>query len=285
MEEQTAMLRSQESATSAPFLMGLPAGHNIFSNNAFQYTSQRRLLLTNKGQLQFGDRCAAYPMKCGGGGSGTTTSVDDRHLETCTSVKSGDTSRRHRKLQDTIVEMLRAVGARVAMADATEDYVTRARLAHAGVTVKTKGRTSGGDILVQTGLGGKSTPTVIDLTVVSEAVVTNSRDMHPAKTAEVNKVGPRKGYTEMYKKIGYEFRGFGIEIGGRLGPDAEGLIQIAKEMWWAVKGKSALPDGANWTCPSFTSYWRQRLVGVVQGFSAEMTVDRSRRVAELRVVA
>ena len=89
----------------------------------------------------------------------------------------------------------------------------------------------------------------------------------------------------MYERIGYGFRAFGVEIGGRLGPEAEGLIQIAKEMWWAVKGKGVLPEGANWTCPSFTSYWRQRLVGVVQGFSAEMTVGHSRRGAELRVVA
>jgi hypothetical protein len=63
------------------------------------------------------------------------------------------------------------------------------------------------------------------------------------------------------------------------------LIQIAKEMWREVKGKNAVPDEANWTCPSFTSYWRQRLVGVVQGFSAEMTMNRSRRTAELRVLA
>ena len=143
-----------------------------------------------------------------------------------------------------------------------------------------KGRTVGGDILVR-GLGGKDTPTVIDLTVVSEAVITNCRDKHPALTAEVVKVGTYK----VYDKILYGFRGFGMEIGGRLGPDAEGLIQIAKEMWWAVKGKHAVPDGANWTCPSFTSYWRQRLVGVVQGFTAEMALDRCRRVADLRVLA
>ena len=209
--------------------------------------------------------------------------MDDRHLETCTSVKSGDITRRHRQLQEVLVEMLRAVGARVALADATDDYVTRARLADAGVTIKSKGRTTGGDILVR-GLGGTDTPTVIDLTVVSEAVVTNCRHKHPAMTAELEKVSTRKGYKEMYKKIGYEFRAFGIEIGGRLGPEAEGLIQIAKEMWWVLKGKGALPDGANWTCPSFTSYWRQRVVGVVQGFTAEMTIARSRRVAELRVV-
>ena len=282
-EEQTAMLRSQESATSAPFLMGLPTGHNTLPNCAFQYIAQRRLLLTNKGQLEFGDRCAAYPMKCGGGGSGTTTSVDDRHLETCTSVKSGDITRRHRQLQDVLVEMLQAAGARVALADATDDYITRARLADAGVTPKARGRTTGGDILVRAGLRGKDTPTVIDLTVVSEAVITNCRDEYPAKTAELEKVGTRKGYKEMYEKIGYGFRAFGVEVGGRLGPEAEGLIQIAKEMWWTVKGKGVLPEGANWTCPSFTSYWRQRVVGVVQGFTAEMTLARSRRVAELRV--
>jgi hypothetical protein len=49
-------------------------------------------------------------------------------------------------------------------------------------------------------------------------------------------------------------------------------------------GKDAVPDGANWTCPSFSSYWRQRFVSVVQTSTAAMVLSRARRVAELRVL-
>ena len=90
-------------------------------------------------------------------------------------------------------------------------------------------------------------------------------------------------YTKMYDKIDYGFRGFGIEIGGRLGPEAEDLIQVAQGMWWEANGRKALPTGANWTCPSFASFWRQRMVGSVQGFTASMVLGRARRVAEIRV--
>ena len=93
----------------------------------------------------------------------------------------------------------------------------------------------------------------------------------------------RAKYSLMYDKISYDFDGFAIEIGGRgLGPAAEDLLTQLQKLWWNKMGKAALPDGANWTCPSFTSYWRQRLVGAAQGWTAAMGVARSRRVAELR---
>ena len=120
---------------------------------------------------------------------------------------------------------------------------------------------------------------VLDVTVVSERVTTNRRDEWPAKTAEEKK---HAKYSLMYDKISYDFDGFAIEIGGRLGPAAEDLLTQLQKLWWNKMGKAALPDGANWTCPSFTSYWRQRLVGAAQGWTAAMGVARSRRVAELR---
>jgi hypothetical protein len=49
------------------------------------------------------------------------------------------------------------------------------------------------------------------------------------------------------------------------------------------EGANALPDGADWTCPSFTVYWRQRIVGTAQQWAAAMTVDRSRQVRERRL--
>jgi hypothetical protein len=54
----------------------------------------------------------------------------------------------------------------------------------------------------------------------------------------------------MYSKISYDFKGFSVEIGGRLGPMAEELIADAQKMWLDLMGKDAVPDGANWTCPS-----------------------------------
>ena len=115
--------------------------------------------------------------------------------------------------------------------------------------------------------------------------------MNPAKTAEVNKVGLRKGYTEMYKKIGYEFQGFGIEIGGRVGARCLGLDPDSQRQGDVVggeRGKSALPDGANVLDVPLVHLLLATALdrgGTIQGFSAEMTVDRSRRLAELRVMA
>lgn len=281
--EQEAMLKSQATAATAPALMGLPIGGNVFPNRVFHWITQRRLLLTNIGQLCYGDVCAAHPTKCSRGNG--TSNVDDAHLETCTAVKEGDTTRRHRRLQDSLAAMLRAAGMRVALVDATEDYTTRALLARAGATVqRTSGRVRGGDILVYglDGLGPASTPTVIDLTVISERVTTNVRDEWPARSAETRKVTK---YVVMYDKISYNFRGFAVEIGGRLGPAAEELIGMAQKLWWELKGKKAVPAGSNWTCPSFASYWRQRMVGCVQGATGAMGVARARRVAELRMTA
>ena len=94
--EQVAMLRSQSSAATAPFLMGLPSGRNLLPNPEFQAIQQRRLLHLNISQCCFQDLCAAHPAKCSQGGEHRI--VDDAHLETCHSVKGGDTTRRHRHL-------------------------------------------------------------------------------------------------------------------------------------------------------------------------------------------
>jgi len=45
-----------------------------------------------------------------------------------------------------------------------------------------------------------------------------------------------------------------VEIGGRLRPEAEKLIENLQKMWWAKMGKKAISDDANWTFPSFSSY-------------------------------
>ena len=178
---------------------------------------------------------------------------------------------------------LKSVGVVVAIADATDDPTTRSLLERAGVARKMKagGRYKGGDILIPGGLGEDPKPLVIDLTIVNERAPTHLSHPWPAELAEMKKCSQYRG---MYDKIAYGIQGFGMEIGGRLGPAAENLIQLAQGLWWEANGKKALPAGANWTCPSFSSYWRQRFVGVVQRFNALMVRGRARRVAQLRVV-
>ena len=170
------------------------------------------------------------------------------------------------------------------MTDASQDQATRARLERANVVTPHRGgMTHGGDILIPHGLdmhpGPLSKPVVINLTVVSEWVYSHVSDVWPASTAEARK---RTKYTRMYDTIGYDFQGFAAEIEGRLGPEAEKLIENLQKIWWAKMGKKAIPDDANWTCPLFSSYWRQRLVGAVQGWTGAMLVGRVRQVADLR---
>ena len=117
--------------------------------------------------------------------------------------------------------------------------------------------------------------------MTSERSPSHLKEAHPSKSAEARKVTK---YASMYSKISYDFKGFSVEIGGRLGPMAEELIADAQKMWLDLMGKDAVPDGANWTCPSFSSYWRQRFVSVVQTSTAAMVLSRARRVAELRVL-
>ena len=280
--EQSAMLGSQASAATAPALLGLPARDNLFPNGAFQYVAQRRLLITNIGRYQCLDPCAASPKVCLGS-SEQLVNVTDAHHEVCTSVAGGDVTKRHNRLRDVIKAMLKSVGVVVAIADATDDPTTRSLLERAGVARKSKagGRYKGGDILIPRGLGEDPKPLVIDLTIVNERASTHLSHPWPAEFAEMHKRGE---YGDMYDKIAYDFRGFGMEVGGRLGPEAEELIQLAQGLWWEANGKKALPAGANWTCPSFSSYWRQRMVGEVQRFNALMVRGRARRVAQLRVV-
>jgi hypothetical protein len=77
-DEQRAMLRSQTPAATAPALLGLPTNDNTTTNSAFQWTAARRLLQTNIGRYQFGDKCPAYPKKCNLFGK----DLDDVHCET-----------------------------------------------------------------------------------------------------------------------------------------------------------------------------------------------------------
>ena len=261
--EQHAMLRSQKKASSAPFLMGLPTGPNAITNPEMWWLSQRRLLNLNIGQSTQGDQCAAAPNPCGYGRAGQST-VDDAHLEICTAVPGGDVTRRHRKVQECLTECIASVGGIVARTDANDDILTQTALQREGFTMTSRGgRAKGGDILVRNldGRGPTSKPMVLDVTVISERVTSNRRDEWPAKTAEEKK---RAKYSVMYDTISYDFDGFAIEIGGRLGPAAEALLCRLQKLWWDKMGKAALPDEANWTCPSFASYWRQRLVGAAQ---------------------
>ena len=105
----------------------------------------------------------------------------------------------------------------------------------------------------------------------------------PANAAEERKRnGPNK-YESMYDKIGYGFRGFAVEVGGRLGPEAESLIRWAQGAWLR-RGELDPPEGSDWTCPTFATYWRRRIIGSVQRASALMAVDQARRVAEQRLL-
>ena len=217
------------------------------------------------------------------GPSEVCSNVSDCHSESCNSVRGGDVTRRHAVLQKGVTMMLRSVNVSVALADATDDITTRALLKQAGFVLPRTGgggRAKGGDILAPRGIGTDTKPLVVDFTVVNERTAKWVADPFPADSAEQKKCGIYRG---MYDKITYGFRGFGMEIGGRLGPEAEALIQLAQGLWWDIHGKKVLPSGANWTCPSFASYWRQRLVGAVQRFNATMAVGRARRVAQLRV--
>ena len=92
-------------------------------------------------------------------------------------------------------------------------------------------------------------------------------------------------YADMYAKIDYEFVGFAVEVGGRLGPGAAAFFGRLRDRWEAKEGRRAVPELANWSCPSFTSYWRQRAVAArVQMHSAALLFARARRMAELHIV-
>ena len=147
------MLRSRSSAVTAPLLMGLPSGPTLISKRI----QQRRLLQLNISQCCFQDLCVAHPAKYSQGGE--HRSVDDAHLELCHAVKGGDTTRRHRHLQDTLVVMLKSASLKPAMTDATQDQATRARLERANlVTPHRGGMTRGGNILIPHGLDTRPGP-------------------------------------------------------------------------------------------------------------------------------
>ena len=66
-----------------------------------------------------------------------------------------------------------------------------------------------------------------------------------------------------------------------MGGAAEALLATLKARWEDKMGVGTPPPQADWTCPSFTSYWRQRIVMAVQSHSATIFLDRTRRMHAL----
>ena len=273
--EQQAILRSNASASSAPYLMGLPSGHNVVQNPEFRQLCGRRLLNTNLSQSSNNSRCPAFPANC----NGQSGSMDDAHMEVCSAITGGQQTERHEAVKDVLTEVCKQVGLKVGLVDADRDPATVAKLKAAGVQPQGQRNSKfrGGDILVW-GVNGPiagSPPTVIDVTVVSERAVSARQHDHPAEVAETRK---RAKHQAMYDKIGYRFEPFAIEIGGRMGKAAEAFLAMLKARWEDKMGAGTPPPQANWTCPSFTSYWRQRLITATQSYSAKMFLDRTRRM-------
>ena len=130
------------------------------------------------------------------------------------------------------------------------------------------------------GVAATSKPTVVDVTVTSERAIRNRSLACAAEDAEKRK---NDKYADLYARINYEFVGFAVEVGGRLGPSASTFLGKLRERWESKMGRRAVPEDANWSCPSFTSYWRQRIVASVQLHSASLFLARARRMAELQL--
>jgi hypothetical protein len=108
-------------------------------------------------------------------------------------------------------------------------------------------------------------PIVIDVTVTCERSMSNRSVLCIRTcTCAAEKAKKRKAdkYADMYAKIKYEFVGFAVKVGGRLGPGAAAFLGRLREWCEAKEGRRAVPELVNWSCPrpSFTSYWRQRTV-------------------------
>ena len=202
-------------------------------------------------------------------------------MEVCTATTGGQLTERHEALKEVLIEACTAVGLKVAQVDANRDPATLAKLAAVGVQPQhSRDKVRGGDILVY-GINGSiagSQPMVIDVTVVSERAASARRLAHPAENAEKRK---RAKHEAMYDKIDYRFEPFALEIGGRMGGAAEAFLATLKARWEDKMGVGAPPPQADWTCPSFTSYWRQRIVMAVQSHSATIFLDRTRRMHAL----
>jgi hypothetical protein len=282
-DEQKAMLRSQASAASAPFLMGVPSPTNSYPNAEFQLLAGRRLLNLNLSHSASDSTCPAWPGNCSGSGQ-ILRVVNDAHLDCCGGVLGGHLYLRHEQLKAAVAGACSAAGGKVAHVDANQDPVTTRLLRDSGShQVGIRGGSFGGDILVR-GLNGHlatTKPIVIDVTVTCERSVSNRSVLWAAEKAEKRKADK---YADMYAKINYEFVGFAVEVGGRLGPGAAAFFGRLRDRWEAKEGRRAVPELANWSCPSFTSYWRQRTVAAVQLHSAALFLARARRMAELHIV-
>ena len=277
-DEQRAMLRAHQGASTAPSLMGVPTPDNQFPNAEFQLIAARRLLNLNLSHASTLSVCPAYPRNCTGPISGGQ--VDDAHLEGCGGILGGHATERHEALKNVLGLACSATGGRVALVDAAQDRATIALMKAAKVPMPKSGFPKGGDLLVR-GLNGPSVgskPTVIDVTVVSGRCI--SYRSAPCAADVVEKLKDGK-HTPAYNAIKYESIGFGVDVGGRLGPSASAFLARLQTRWESARGKRVAPEEANWSCPSFTSYWRQRMVAAVQLHSASAFLERSRQMDEL----
>jgi hypothetical protein len=266
--------------------MGIPTPTNSYPNAEFQLLAGRRLLNLNLSHTSSVSICPAWPGNCSGRG-GAHRCIDDAHLEVCGGVLGGHLTARHEELKHTLGAACVAVGAKKATLDATQDPATLVLLRNS-MGRDEHGRRRpvpdrrGGDLLIRGANGDLATskPTVVDVTVTSERAIRNRSLACAAEDAEKRK---NDKYADLYARINYEFVGFAVEVGGRLGPSASTFLGKLRERWESKMGRRAVPEDANWSCPSFTSYWRQRIVASVQLHSASLFLARARRMAELQL--